>query len=743
MAARAEKTEAPRVLEVVTVRFAENGITAFVKNMLSAVDPARVSFGLVCPNEPSASDRAMLDARHIPVYVLPMRNRRPLRYLGRLAHIVSDGGYGAVHAHGNSATLYLEMLAAKRGGAHVRIPHSHNTTCSMKAADRLLRPLFAHSYTHALACGEAAGRWLYGARPFTVAQNAVDTARFAYDGDKAEATRASVRAALSIPANAPVYVHVGTFNRQKNHAFLLDCFAALTKRHPGAVLLLLGGGPLADAMATQADAYGIGDQVRFLGPVPDAAPYLSAADAFLLPSLHEGLPFTLLEAQCAGLPCLVSDAVTRDAGLVDTVRFLPLSDGPAAWAAAADALLPDADGQKRKLASQRGVAAVEAAGYGLQSGAEAFTRFLCDAFTARRISVVTHKMTGGGCERVVAQLCNYLSAEGVACTLYTECNVPSFYPLDARVAVVPLLSGERMRAIDVPPVYRKLRRLIRRERPDAVLAMPEKVNVWTVLSLLCTGVPVVVSERNDPCRHPENWLKRLLRRLVYPFASGFLFQTQQAADYFPPRIRARGTVLDNPLDTSRLPAPFTGAREQTVVSAGRLHPQKDYPLLLRAFQAFSARCPGWSLVIYGEGGERDALTRLAAALSLPKGAVRLPGQTDKLAEAILRAGMFVMSSAYEGMPNALIEAMALGLPCISTDCPCGGPASLIRNGENGLLVPPGDADALADAMARLANDAAFAASLGTNALSVRTRMDGTNVLNKWRRYLDRIAVEHK
>ncbi len=350
-----------------------------------------------------------------------------------------------------------------------------------------------------------------------------------------------------------------------------------------------------------------------------------------------------------------------------------------------------------------------------------------------KLMIVTHNMAGGGCERVIARLLWHFAARGDDCSLVTECAGESFYELPA-IKRHALSDSERMRASDVPRVYRRLRRLVRRERPDIVLAMPEKVNVWTLLFLLGTGVPVVVSERNDPMRHPERRMKRLLRRLVYPRAAGFVFQTQMAADYFPPRVRARGIVLDNPLDIDRMPPANTGARQKTVVGAGRLAPQKNFPLLLRAFADFYQGHPGWRLLVYGEGQDRAALEAQAAAL-LPAGAWSLPGQTATLYEELLTAGMFVLSSDFEGMPNVLIEAMALGAPCVATDCRVGGPAALIQHGQNGLLAPVGDEAALAGAMSRIAEDAALAGAISRQAAQIRTRLSAETVCEQWRNYL--------
>ena len=356
----------------------------------------------------------------------------------------------------------------------------------------------------------------------------------------------------------------------------------------------------------------------------------------------------------------------------------------------------------------------------------------------KKLMIVTHKMSGGGCERVIAQLLTCFARDGIECRLVTECGVPSFFDLPESVEQIYLTFDQTLPERRIPKAYRKLRKLVKQERPDVVLALPEKVNVWTVLYLLGTGVPVVVSERNDPHRHPENRIKRILRRLVYPFAKGFIFQTKDAARYFSHAIQRRGIVLDNPLDTARIPARFEGERRHTVVAAGRLHEQKNFDLLIRAFARFYRTHHAYSLVIYGEGPEKERLQKTASSLGIA-GAVELQGQSKALLNDINDSGMFVLSSDYEGMPNVLIEAMACGLPCIATDCPIGGVRSLLTSGENGLLIPVGDEDALYEAMCKLAEDESYAAWLGSRAAGIRNRLDETIVAAKWREYLEGVS----
>lgn len=354
-----------RALEILTVCYAHNGITRCVMNYVEQFDPARVRCDLVAPNEPPREVIERVERAGGRVFALPNRNRDPIGYVRALSRIVRERGEQVVHAHGNSATLYAEMLAARRGGAMVRVAHSHNTTCRMKLADRLLRGAFYRGYTHAMACGDAAGRWLFGGRPFTVLNNAVQAERFRFGAN----TRAKTRERLGLSEDAFALCHVGAFNEQKNHAFLLEAFAALLAARPDAKLLLIGDGPLLAACKERAQALGIGDQTRFLGTAEDVSPLLCAADAFALPSRYEGLPLTLVEAQCAGLPCLASDRITREAALTGLVSFAPVDD-PAEYARA----LAGLTACDRAAASDAAIRRVREAGYDVAVNAEALMR---------------------------------------------------------------------------------------------------------------------------------------------------------------------------------------------------------------------------------------------------------------------------------------------------------------------------------------------------------------------------------
>lgn len=358
--------EPVRVLMVLTVRFAKNGITNSVLNAVSRLDPARVRCDLVSPNEPDAAATAAFSKTGGEVFVLGGRNRNPVGYVRALAGIVRSRKIEVLHAHGNSATLYTEMLAGVRGGAKVRLAHSHNTTCKMKFADRLLRGAFYRRYTGAVACSEAAGNWLFPNRPFTVLNNAVEADGYRFD----ESLRDKTRAALDLAEGVFALIHIGAFNAQKNQAFLIGAFAKWRMIQPEARLLLVGDGEHRAACEALVKRLGIAPYVRFLGWREDVAALLSAADAFALPSLHEGLPLTMVEAQCAGLPCVVSDRVTREAALTELVAFCPIESERAFAERLAVLARPD-----RASASETAISLVKEAGFDTAENAGRLMRF--------------------------------------------------------------------------------------------------------------------------------------------------------------------------------------------------------------------------------------------------------------------------------------------------------------------------------------------------------------------------------
>ena len=350
-----------------------------------------------------------------------------------------------------------------------------------------------------------------------------------------------------------------------------------------------------------------------------------------------------------------------------------------------------------------------------------------------KIVIITRNMVGAGAERVIAQLSNYFTEYGKQCSIITLNDDEVFYKLDPRISILPVGRKSGNKVLDKLLRYRQVRKLVLQQQPDLVLSMPEEIGVYVLLALLGTGIPVYVSERNNPWVMPDVKVTRLLRKLMYPAAKGLIFQTEMARSFFPESIQRKGIVLNNPVDAQRIPEQYQAEREKVIVAAGRLSAQKNMPLLLKAFARFSPDHPEFKLRIFGEGELRESLTALARELNIAD-KVELPGRSTALLEKMNSAAMFVLSSDYEGMPNVLLEAMCMGMPAVSTDCPSGGPRQLIENGVNGLLVPVGDEKALQEAMEKMA-DPMFAKQMADEAYRIRKTLTSRKIFEDWYKYL--------
>lgn len=358
------------------------------------------------------------------------------------------------------------------------------------------------------------------------------------------------------------------------------------------------------------------------------------------------------------------------------------------------------------------------------------------------ITVVTRHMGAGGAERVIANLLENWSAQGIRCSLICMNPQSAFYTVPSAVTCYEVPDFSENRVIDKLKKYHYLRKLVCRLSPDMVLTLPEEIGVYVVPALAGTGIPVVVSERNNPWVMPDKKITRMLRKAVYPVTSGLIFQTEQAASFFPEKQQKKGIILPNPLDCDRLPEVKDALRKKTVISAGRLESQKNFPLLIRAFAAFHKTHPDYRLEIYGEGSQRQELEKLAGEL-LPENTWSMPGKTENLPEKMAESEIFALTSDYEGMPNVLIEAMAMGTPCISTDCAPGGAQALIDNGKNGMIVPVGDAAALAKGLSYLADHPKAAQALGEKASEIRQTLDSKTVSGQWLQYLEKTVRKKK
>ena len=259
--------------------------------------------------------RKDIEAGNSKIYITN-KDKNPLIFIRDIAQIVRNNKYDIVHVHGNSALIMPDLLGAKIGGAKIRIAHSHSTSCNNMMLNSLVKPIFLHLYTVALACSKKAGEWMFGNKPFIIMQNAIDIEKYKYDAHK----RTIVRNELNI-SDCFVIGHVGQINENKNQMFLVKLFKEYKEINPNSKLLLVGDGPLENDIRGICYELGIEKDVILFGRSDNVKDLLMAMDCFVLPSHYEGMPCVLVEAQATGLPCIVSDNVSSDSKMSKTFLF--------------------------------------------------------------------------------------------------------------------------------------------------------------------------------------------------------------------------------------------------------------------------------------------------------------------------------------------------------------------------------------------------------------------------------------
>lgn len=360
-----------------------------------------------------------------------------------------------------------------------------------------------------------------------------------------------------------------------------------------------------------------------------------------------------------------------------------------------------------------------------------------------KVLIVISGLGAGGAERVASTMANYWAGEGRGVGLMTLASLQAdHYKLDSAVTRLSLdiiwpsrNSWHGMRSN--LRRMRMIRRAIISFDPDLVVSFIEGTNVLVIGALLFSKIPVIVSERIDPRFHAVDRVRRIARRILYPLAESLVVQTKSVAVWGRRVTSARRvSVITNPL--SSLPeAPPYENRPRQILAVGRLAEQKGFDLLIRAFSASQLRKDGWTLTILGEGPQRGALENLVERSGLSS-QVSLPGVEPAPWRRLQRARVFVLSSRYEGFPNALLEAMAMGCACISTDCPS-GPGEIINHGNDGILIAVDDVNGLVAALNDLGGDTGKALQLSECAVRVRERFALERIMADWDALIRRIA----
>lgn len=362
----------------------------------------------------------------------------------------------------------------------------------------------------------------------------------------------------------------------------------------------------------------------------------------------------------------------------------------------------------------------------------------------KKIAFYIGSLCKGGAERVFVNLAGYFREEGYRVVMVTQYQKEDEYVLpDGVERILSDIEEEKVSASRIINFCRRLNKLHaiwKEQEPDLVLSCIGKNNFMAVATTIGTKTKPVVSVVGEAGEEYPNKGMRMLADILFSRAAGIVLQTERSRSFFCKKVGARAVILPNSLNPEFIRQRFGGEREKKIVSVGRMDANKNHTMQLRAFAALQDKYPDYELVIYGDGELRTSIEETARELGIAD-KVFLPGIVPDVAAHIERASLFLLTSYSEGVSNALIEALALGLPVIATDVPSGGTEELMTDGENGLVIAAGDLEALTAAMDRLLGDKDYADRLGREAAKIQERLSPERVNPLWKAYFEEIINE--
>lgn len=347
-----------------------------------------------------------------------------------------------------------------------------------------------------------------------------------------------------------------------------------------------------------------------------------------------------------------------------------------------------------------------------------------------KILFYCHGAGNGGAERVITTLSGAFANHSYDTLLVTSKKTQNDYVLNEKVKHIVILTDGKTVIHRTFSRILKLRKIINAFNPDCIISFSTVPNLQILFASLFTKRHIIISERTDPARYPDSVIGKILRSIMYPMADTIVFQTAEARNYFRKGIRKKGVIIFNPVRDD-LPNIYVGERKKEIIGIGSLGEQKNWIISLKAAELFFLKHSEYVMLIYGEGSYKGKLQQYIDEHSILKNRVYLKGFSSNAVNDMNSARMYISSSNYEGISNAMLEALATGVPTICTDCPVGGPRTFIKNGENGLLIPMNDPEALCDAMEKIADNDDLCKQLSNNSIKIKMKLNLDTIFSEW------------
>ena len=351
----------------------------------------------------------------------------------------------------------------------------------------------------------------------------------------------------------------------------------------------------------------------------------------------------------------------------------------------------------------------------------------------QKVIFVTISMRAGGTERVISILAKCMVEMGYEVTIMMIAEPGIEYELDHRIRCVCVSETTNGSLLCRFERIRKMRKEIKQNQDAYVFGMGTVASMFAVMAAMGLKNKVVVSERNDPNVFNGRQIRKveeILRNMLYSCSKYIVLQTVDTVECFPKCMHKKCVVIGNPLPNN-LPSPGKyEEREKTILDVGRLIPTKNHQMMIKVFWKFFEKFPKYRLLIFGDGPEKQKLQDLIDGLQLQE-CVFLKGFSDSIYRELKKGGIYVSTSITEGISNSLIEALAMGIPTIATDCPVGGARACIQDGENGFLIPVNDEEQLLNRLEKLVTDKSLQKKFSTNSVKVREEYSEENITKKW------------
>lgn len=361
----------------------------------------------------------------------------------------------------------------------------------------------------------------------------------------------------------------------------------------------------------------------------------------------------------------------------------------------------------------------------------------------KKVLFVIGILGNGGAERVIAALANRLIENNVEVGIVTIYSTRQDYVLNSKIKLTHVVANNKVKIFRPFERVIKLKNYIQEYNPDCVISFLADVNIHTILACKDSNIPLIVSERNDPYQDPEQKTIRKMRDFLYNKVDGLVLQTDDAKQYFDKRISKKITrkVIANPL-TPKLPFFKGDVVENRLITACRLNSQKNLTMMINAIKIVNENGIDCYLDIYGDGPLKKELQNCIEKNNL-NDKVHLKGFTNNIHDEMINSKGFLISSNYEGISNSMLEALAIGIPVVATDCPIGGAKMFIENKENGWLTPVGNEQEFSHAIIEMLSNYDKAKDMGREATKIRNILDVDIICQEWINYINDVIKGDK